>query len=111
MSNENAKLFQPIRVGNLELKHRIVMSPLTRYRADEAHVPTDIMVDYYSQRASTPGTLLITEATFIAARAGGSDHIPGIWSDAQVEGWKRVRMDLRVKDPPFGSTYCLPSRL
>ena len=91
MTNENGKLFEPIRVGRLNLAHRIVLAPLTRYRADEAHVPTDMMVEYYSQRASTPGTLLITEATFIAARASGYDNIPGIWSDAQVEGWKKVR--------------------
>ena len=88
--NESAKLFQPVRVGRLNLAHRIVLAPLTRYRADEAHVPADIVVEYYSQRASTPGTLLITEATFIAAKAGGYDNIPGIWSDAQVEGWKKV---------------------
>ena len=90
MSNENTKLFQPIRVGKLNLAHRVVLAPLTRFRADDAHVPTDIMVDYYAQRASTPGSLLITEGTFISAKAGGYDNIPGIWSDAQVEGWKRV---------------------
>ncbi|KAL5483554.1 hypothetical protein ACEPAI_8786 [Sanghuangporus weigelae] len=90
MPNEDAKLFQPIRVGNLNLAHRVVLAPLTRYRASEAHVPTDFMLDYYSQRASTPGTLLITEATFIAAKAGGYDNIPGIWSDAQVEAWKKI---------------------
>ncbi|KAL5505006.1 hypothetical protein ACEPAH_7669 [Sanghuangporus vaninii] len=90
MPNSGAKLFQPIRVGNLNLSHRVVLAPLTRYRADAAHVPTDVMADYYAQRASVPGTLLITEATFIAAKAGGYEQVPGIWSDAQVEGWKKV---------------------
>ena len=90
MAHIGSKLFKPIRVGNIELKHRVVLAPLTRYRADKAHVPTDLMVDYYAQRASTPGGLLITEATFIAARAGGYEQVPGIWSDAQVEGWKKV---------------------
>ncbi|EJD07822.1 NADH:flavin oxidoreductase/NADH oxidase [Fomitiporia mediterranea MF3/22] len=90
MPNSGAKLFQPIRVGNMSLTHRVVLAPLTRYRATEAHVPTDIMAEYYAQRASVPGTLLITEATFIAAKAGGYEQVPGIWSDEQVEGWKKV---------------------
>ena len=71
MTRAASKLFQPIRVGNLNLSHRVVLAPLTRFRADDAHVPTDIMVDFYAQRASVPGTLLISEATFIAAKAGG----------------------------------------
>ena len=90
MANANSPLFQSARVGNMNLAHRIVMAPLTRFRADDAHVPTDLMVDYYAQRASVPGTLLITEATFIAAEAGGYDNIPGIWSDDQIKGWKKV---------------------
>lgn len=94
MPNSSAKLFQPIRVGKLNLQHRVVLAPLTRFRADDAHVPTDMMVDYYSQRSSSPGSLLITEATFIAARAGGYDNIPGIWSDAQVAGWKKARLPI-----------------
>ena len=53
MANADAKLFQPIRVGNMELKSRVVLAPLTRYRATDAHVPTDMMVDYYVQRATT----------------------------------------------------------
>lgn len=66
------------------------MAPLTRYRADKEHVHGPLAVDYYSQRASTPGTLLITEATFIAPRAGGMDNVPGIWSDEQIAAWKKV---------------------
>ena len=76
MSRAASKLFKPIRVGNLQLSHRVVLAPLTRFRADDAHVPTDIMADYYAQRASVPGSLLITEATFIAAKAGGYDNVP-----------------------------------
>lgn len=83
-------LFTPLEVGNVTLQHRIVMSPLTRYRADADHVPSDIMVEYYSQRASTPGTLLIAEATIIAPRAGGYEHAPGIWNEQQVKAWKKV---------------------
>ena len=91
MTISDLKLFSPIRVGNVDLAHRVVLAPLTRCRADKHHVHTDLAVQYYGQRASVPGSLLITEATFIAPRAGGQDHIPGIWSDEQVAAWKRVR--------------------
>jgi len=84
------KLFTPLQVGDLTLAHRVVMAPLTRFRADDNHVHTDLAVEYYGQRAEVPGTLLITEATFIAPEAGGFDHIPGIWSDDQIAAWKKV---------------------
>lgn len=83
-------LFEPTRVGNLDLKHRLVLAPLTRYRANAAHVHGDLAVTYYTQRAAEPGTLLISEATFIAQKAGGYKHIPGIWNDDQIAAWKRV---------------------
>ncbi len=85
------KLFQPAKVGDLELSNRVVFAPLTRFRADNAHVPTDMMVEYYKQRASYPGTLLITEATYITAQAGGMPNVPGIWSEEQIAAWKKVR--------------------
>ncbi|CAE6425389.1 unnamed protein product [Rhizoctonia solani] len=84
------KLFTPLQLGDLVLSHRVVMAPLTRFRADDNHVHTDLAVEYYSQRAEVPGTLLITEATFISPEAGGYDHIPGIWSDEQIAAWKKV---------------------
>jgi NADPH2 dehydrogenase len=85
------KLFQPIQVGDLQLEHRVVLAPLTRVRADKKHVhQLPIAQEYYTQRASVPGTLLITEATFIAAQAGGINNVPGIWSDEQVTAWKKV---------------------
>ncbi|KAL5505000.1 hypothetical protein ACEPAH_7663 [Sanghuangporus vaninii] len=90
MSQLETKLFQPIRVGNLQLSHRVVLPPLTRFRPGDDHVPNDMMVKYYRQRASVPGTLLIAESTFIAPKAGGMDNFPGIWSDEQVEAWKKV---------------------
>ncbi|KAJ3546905.1 hypothetical protein NM688_g5465 [Phlebia brevispora] len=86
----SSKLFTPVQVGSVPLKHRIVLAPLTRLRADAKHVPTQLVVEYYAQRASVPGTLLITESTFIAPQAGGLPFFPGIWSDAQVEAWKSV---------------------
>ncbi|KAL5532356.1 hypothetical protein ACEPAF_5926 [Sanghuangporus sanghuang] len=90
MSQLEEKLFRPIRVGNLQLSHRVVLPLLTRFRSDDAYVPTDLMAKYYRQRASTPGTLLIAEATFIAPKAGGTDNFPVIRSDAQVEAWKKI---------------------
>src|SRR3954467_7182116 len=85
-------LFDPIKVGKLDLKHRIVLAPLTRFKSTKkAHVPiVPLMAKYYGQRASRPGTLLITEAPFIAAQAGGYDNVPGIWSSEQIAAWKQV---------------------
>ncbi|RDB16613.1 putative inactive dehydrogenase EasA [Hypsizygus marmoreus] len=85
-----SKLFQPIRVGDMLLQHRVVMAPLTRFRADSQHVPLPHVVEYYTQRASVPGTLLISEATYIAQQAGGYPNAPGIWSDAQISAWKKI---------------------
>ena len=82
--SKTPKLFQPIKVGDLQLQHRVVLAPLTRFRADSAHVHTDMGVEYYKQRASVRGTLLISEATYIAAQAGGMPNVPGIWTDAQI---------------------------
>jgi len=88
-------LFTPIKVGNVSLKHRVVYAPLTRYRSTKKeHVPLDICATYYGQRATTPGTLMFTEATFIAEKAGGYDSAPGIWSDAQIKSWKKVTSEV-----------------
>lgn len=83
-------LFSPIHIGPIPLSHRIVMAPLTRYRATDAHVHTALATEYYSQRASVPGTLLITEATFISPRASGYANVPGIYNKAQIAAWKHV---------------------
>jgi N-ethylmaleimide reductase len=83
-------LFSPIRIGNFELKHRVVMAPLTRMRSEiPADVPGKLMVEYYSQRASAGG-FIVTEATTVAITGRGYLGAPGIYSDEQVEGWKRV---------------------
>jgi NADPH2 dehydrogenase len=87
-----SKLLSPVRVGRLDLGHRVVLAPLTRFRADAAHVHGDLALTYYGQRASRPGSLLITEATFIAAEAGGMNNIPGIWNNDQIKAWKRVSL-------------------
>ncbi|KAF2165776.1 hypothetical protein M409DRAFT_24062 [Zasmidium cellare ATCC 36951] len=84
------RLFKPIKVGNSLLKNRVVMAPLTRFRADKDHNVSEHAKEYYEQRASVPGTLLITEATFVSGQAGGYPNIPGIWSETQIAGWKDV---------------------
>ncbi|ORY63803.1 hypothetical protein BCR35DRAFT_308762 [Leucosporidium creatinivorum] len=93
----NDALFSPLQVGDITLGHRIVMAPLTRMRADAKHVLGDISVDYYGQRAQVPGTLLITEATFIAPQATGYTHAPGVWSDDQVASWKKIVDEVHAK--------------
>ena len=92
-------LFQPVKVGDMLLTHRVVLAPLTRCRANDKHVHTDIATTYYAQRASTPGTLLITEATFVASYAGHfSPHAPGVYNEEQTAAWKNVRLLLPCRD-------------
>lgn len=81
-------LMSPIQLGAISLKNRFVMAPLTRNRAGEGLVPTEMMVEYYRQRASAG--LIITEATLVADDGIGYPNIPGIYSEAQVAGWKKV---------------------
>ncbi len=83
-----SSLFTPIRLGPLSLPNRIVMAPLTRSRAGEGNVPTDMSVEYYRQRASAG--LIITEATQISQQGQGYAWTPGIHSSAQIVGWSRV---------------------
>ena len=82
-------LFDPVTIGSLALKNRIIMAPLTRSRADNpGRVPNALMAEYYVQRASAG--LIITEATAVTPQGVGYAHTPGIWSDEQVEGWKQI---------------------
>jgi 2,4-dienoyl-CoA reductase-like NADH-dependent reductase (Old Yellow Enzyme family) len=82
-------LFDPIIVGALTLPNRIMMAPLTRTRALEgSRVPTPLAAEYYSQRASAG--LLIAEATSVDPMGVGYPNTPGIWSEAQTEGWKPI---------------------
>lgn len=81
-------LFQPLQVGALRLPNRILMAPLTRCRAEEGHVPGELMATYYAQRASAG--LIIAEATMAIEGHSAFWHEPGIYSAAQVAGWKKV---------------------
>ena len=76
-SSQYSNLFQPVQLGDLQLLNRIVLAPLTRFRANDAHVPGPLATEYYTQRASTPGTLLVTEGTLLSAKAGGYPNVPG----------------------------------
>lgn len=81
-------LFDSIQLGDIHAANRVLMAPLTRGRATDDHVPTDIMVDYYRQRAGAG--LIITEGTGVSRQGLGWPNAPGLWTDAQVEAWKPV---------------------
>lgn len=91
MASPVPKLFQPIRVGNAYLQHRVVLAPMKRARADERNVLGALALEYYKQRTSVNGTFAVTEGAVIAPQAGGHAYVPGIWNDDQIAGWKPVR--------------------
>ncbi len=88
-------LFSPVKLGSIAMSNRMVMAPLTRNRSSMEGVPQDINVTYYEQRA-TAG-LIITEATPISALGHGYPLLPGIYTDAQVAGWKKVTDAVHAK--------------
>ncbi|OQP40986.1 alkene reductase [Niastella yeongjuensis] len=89
MSHPNQPLFSSYQLGDLELKNRVIMSSLTRARATNKELaPTSLMATYYAQRASAG--LIISESTWVSAKAIGFVHVPGIFTPTQVEGWKEV---------------------
>jgi 2,4-dienoyl-CoA reductase-like NADH-dependent reductase (Old Yellow Enzyme family) len=81
-------LFDPLQVGALTLRNRIIMAPLTRQRAGSQRVPNALMAKYYADRAAAG--LILSEATSVTPQGVGYADTPGIWSDEQVEGWKLV---------------------
>ena len=83
-------LFSPLKVGPYQLKHRVSLAPLTRLRAEKPSLaPRPLNAEYYAQRA-TPGGLLIAEASSVMASGFGHPGVPCIYSEPQVEGWKKV---------------------
>ncbi len=86
-------LFQPFMLGDIPLRNRVVMAPLTRSRSSDDGVPPLFAADYYAQRASAG--LIVSEATNISAQARGYALTPGIWTLAQVEAWQRVTRAVR----------------
>jgi len=119
-------LFEPLKVGDLEVPNRIFMAPLTRSRAGAERIPNRLMAQYYAQRASAG--LIVSEATVVSPMGIGYADTPGIWSPEQVEGWKlttravhdaggRIFLQLwhvgRVSDPRYlnGAQPVAPSAL
>ena len=119
-------LFAPVRIGAWNLPNRIVFAPLTRARAGVERIPNALMAEYYAQRAAVG--LIISEATSVTPMGVGYADTPGIWSAAQVEGWKLItdavhkaggRMVLqlwhvgRISDPMFlnGALPVAPSAI
>jgi len=89
-------LFDPITIGDLTLKNRVIMAPLTRARAvGGGRVPNALMAEYYGQRASAG--LILSEATAVTPQGVGYADTPGLWSDEQVEGWKQVTAAVHAK--------------
>ncbi len=83
-------LFSPLKLGPYQLKHRVVMAPLTRMRAAKPSLaPRPLNAEYYAQRA-TPGGLIIAEASPVAATGFGNPGVPGIYTEAQIAGWREV---------------------
>ncbi|PWJ40897.1 alkene reductase [Sediminitomix flava] len=88
MTTDKSPLYQETKLGSLELKNRIVMPPMTRSRAGKGDVASEMMAEYYAQRASAG--LIVSEGTQISPQGQGYAWTPGIYSDAQIEGWKKV---------------------
>ncbi|MER2605417.1 MAG: alkene reductase [Siculibacillus sp.] len=82
------QLFSPLAIGDLTLPNRVIMAPLTRCRAGTGRVPTELMAEYYVQRASAG--LIVSEATAVTPMGVGYPDTPGLWSAAQVAGWKVI---------------------
>jgi N-ethylmaleimide reductase len=87
MPADTAPLFESVQLGELTLPNRLIMAPLTRCRAID-HLPNDLMAEYYSQRASAG--LIITECTMVTPDTSAFGNDPGIYSDAQIAGWKKI---------------------
>ena len=91
-------LFQPLQIGSLKIKNRIIMAPLTRSRASGAdgRTPNDLMLKYYVQRVSAG--LILTEATSVTSMGVGYANTPGIWSQEHIDGWKKITDAVHQKD-------------
>jgi N-ethylmaleimide reductase len=89
-------LFTPVQLGPYKLKHRVVMAPLTRMRTVTDFIPNDLMIEHYAQRA-TEGGYIVAEGTVINETGHGYYGAPGIYTDEQVEGWKKVTAAVHAK--------------
>ncbi|KAF5345692.1 hypothetical protein D9758_013035 [Tetrapyrgos nigripes] len=87
---ELSVLFSPIQLGPLTIRNKFFMAPLTRDRNVPTSIPTDLMVEYYRQRAKGGAGLIISEATLITQQGSPWPHAPGIWSDEHLRAWKKI---------------------
>ncbi|KAM0754591.1 hypothetical protein T439DRAFT_321627 [Meredithblackwellia eburnea MCA 4105] len=97
--------FTHLQVGDIQLAHRVAMAPLTRFRALPSHEhDVELATTYYSQRASTHGTLIISEPTFICPRASEYPNIPCMWTIPQAIAWRNIVSAVHSKrSPTLGS--------
>ena len=91
-----SKLFETLKLGAYTLNNRVIMAPLTRSRAGSQRIPNDLMAKYYAQRADAG--LILTEATAVHPMGVGYANTPGIWSNEQIEGWKKITKAVHDKD-------------
>ena len=92
----NTALFTPVQLGPYQLSHRVVMAPLTRMRTGADFVPNDLLIEHYTQRA-TQGGYLVAEGTVISETGHGYYGAPGIYTNEQIEGWKKVTTAVHEK--------------
>jgi 2,4-dienoyl-CoA reductase-like NADH-dependent reductase (Old Yellow Enzyme family) len=89
------KIFTPAKLGAIDITNRIIMAPLTRARAGVNRTPNQLMLEYYAQRASAG--LILTEATSISPMGVGYADTPGIWNEAQIEGWSQITQAVHAR--------------
>ena len=106
---ERTALFETLELGSKILKTRIVMSPLSRFRADNQHVQLPYAKDYYAQRASD-GSLIVSENTAVSPRAAGFSNTPGIWTAEQIAAWKDIVDAVHAKGGVFFMQLCALGR-
>ncbi|KAJ5605326.1 FMN-linked oxidoreductase [Penicillium lagena] len=94
---DQERLFTPLKIGNFEINHRIIMPTMSRRRASDDHTPVEIMKEYFSQRAAVPGTLIFSDTNIPAPWLGGIAHLPGLWNDSQVKAWKEITEEVHKK--------------
>ncbi|MGD8396723.1 MAG: 12-oxophytodienoate reductase [Candidatus Eiseniibacteriota bacterium] len=106
------RLFEPIRLGQLALRNRVVMAPMTRRMAAEDGIPTDAMVAYYRRRAAGEVGLIVSEGTAIDDRhAWDTLTVPRFETDAQLDGWRRVVEAVHAEDGAFAPQLWHTGRL
>src|ERR1700745_1941965 len=97
-STKTPKLFTPLILGTMRLRHRVVMAPLTRLRSEQpGDIPGDLMAEYYAQRAS-PGGLIVTESTEITPEASAYEGAPGIFTEAPMAGLRKATDAIHRKE-------------